>query len=184
MNFSKYKSKVIDSAKCTEFEMKPSYGWVNSRIDFPYKIVNLLNLESSVIRTPKTTTNKKGATVPVKYIAPNVFCKNPNITDIILDSDTLFEIRENVLKGCSNLTRIYIPKSITHIYHGAFKDCQKLKEVYYEGSEVDWNNINIETSKKIINNKDNLGLICRVEEEKIHGNEPLLKAKKYFNCNL
>ena len=43
-------------------------------------------------------------------------------------------------------TSIVIPKSIVAINYGAFTDCYDLTEVYYEGSEKQWKEININNS--------------------------------------
>lgn len=44
---------------------------------------------------------------------------------------------------CSSLTSITIPDSVTSIGDSAFDDCSSLTDVYYSGSEYQWNNINI-----------------------------------------
>lgn len=45
--------------------------------------------------------------------------------------------------GCSSLTSVTIHKSVTGIYSNAFNNCYKLNEVYYMGTEDQWNAINI-----------------------------------------
>ena len=59
---------------------------------------------------------------------------------------------------CKNLKSVTLPKNIKKISRGAFSDCSKLKEVYYAGSEEQWNSITI---------KDD--------------NDPLLNANIHFN---
>lgn len=44
---------------------------------------------------------------------------------------------------CNDITKITIPKSVTTIEQGAFGECYELTDVYYTGSEDDWNNISI-----------------------------------------
>ncbi len=59
-----------------------------------------------------------------------------------------------------NLQLIVIPKSISVIETFAFRNCKELKDVYYRGSEEEWNAI------------------------KIHnGNKPLLNAHIHYNYN-
>ncbi len=60
--------------------------------------------------------------------------------------------------GCTSLTSITIPSSMTFIGRAAFLDCENLKTVYYTGSEAQRNNIEID-----------------------EGNEPLTDAKWYYN---
>ena len=46
----------------------------------------------------------------------------------------------DVFQGCANLTTVYLPKSITSM-GSLFTHCEKLTNVYYAGSEEEWNNI-------------------------------------------
>ena len=43
------------------------------------------------------------------------------------------------------MTAIYIPKSVKSIERSAFEECDKLKDIYYSGSEADWANMKIES---------------------------------------
>ena len=54
----------------------------------------------------------------------------------------------------SNITRIIIPDSVKSIYDSAFMSCTNLKEVYYTGSEDDWNNIEIGYSNEDLTNAE------------------------------
>lgn len=45
---------------------------------------------------------------------------------------------------CTNLTSVTIPNSVTTIGHSAFWCCSNLKDVYYSGTETQWNNISID----------------------------------------
>ncbi|MCH5199276.1 MAG: leucine-rich repeat protein, partial [Oscillospiraceae bacterium] len=74
----------------------------------------------------------------------------------IPDSVTIIDC--DAFFGCSSLASVNIPKSVKKIENGAFYGCEKLTEVYYTGSKTDWNNIKI--SEK---------------------NDDLTKAKIYFN---
>ena len=60
-------------------------------------------------------------------------------------SNQMTKICEYTFGDCKSLTKVYIPKSVNTIEKIAFaclSDC-KLSDVYYEGSEADWKNINI-----------------------------------------
>ena len=37
-----------------------------------------------------------------------------------------------------NLRKLIIPKSVVKIGHDAFKGCEKLKEVFYNGQRAEW----------------------------------------------
>ena len=68
----------------------------------------------------KYNGSKSGITIPetVKYIGGAVFEKNTTISEMILH-DSLEGIGRNAFNGCSNLTSLTIPKSITSIGTGA-----------------------------------------------------------------
>ena len=42
-----------------------------------------------------------------------------------------------------SLTGVYIPKSLNSLNAGAFMFCSNLSDIYYEGSEDEWNEIHI-----------------------------------------
>ena len=53
---------------------------------------------------------------------------------------------------CKGLTRIDIPDSVTSIGAGAFANCEELSDVYYSGSEDEWNEIEIgSNNNKLLN---------------------------------
>lgn len=64
----------------------------------------------------------------------------------------------SVFVGCTGLTSIIIPDSVTSIGDSAFDGCTGLTDVYYTGSEEQWNEIDIDES-----------------------NEPLLNATIHYN---
>ena len=49
-------------------------------------------------------------------------------------------------RGCLGLTSIIIPKTVTVINEAAFAQCEKLKNVYYTGTQAQWDAINIGSS--------------------------------------
>ena len=51
---------------------------------------------------------------------------------------------------CNSLAAIKIPISVTTIDWEAFGGCTQLKDIYYEGSENDWNDITIEDDNDIL----------------------------------
>lgn len=61
---------------------------------------------------------------------------------------------------CNDLKSIVVPKSVTYIGFDAFDGCDKLTDVYFLGSEEQWNDIDI-----------------------AERNENLSNAKIHFNCN-
>ncbi|MCR5689677.1 MAG: leucine-rich repeat protein [Clostridiales bacterium] len=75
------------------------------------------------------------------------------VTDI--DGDMMFG---GTFSGCSALTSVTIPASVTRIGYSAFKKCDSLADIYYAGTEEQWNAIDV-----------------------IEGNDCLAKAEKHFN---
>ena len=57
--------------------------------------------------------------------------------------DTVVNIGGNAFTGCTNLKSVVIGKNVTDIGHGAFQDCTSLTEVYYKGTAVEWESIEI-----------------------------------------
>ena len=82
----------------------------------------------------------------VTSIGFSAFSDCENLTSIII-SDSVTTIDDSSFYGCSNLTSVMIPKSVTSI-----GDCvvssdrlNGLTDVYYEGTEDEWNQISIES---------------------------------------
>ena len=87
-------------------------------------------------------------TIPnvIKRIVEYAFDSCENLTSIII-SNSVTIINYGAFYGCSNLTSVMIPKSVTSI-----GDCvvssdrlNGLTDVYYEGTEDEWNQISIES---------------------------------------
>ena len=58
----------------------------------------------------------------------------------------------NAFVDCSNLTNVTIPKSITNIDIQAFYKCISLTDVYYSGTEDEWNAITIKAYNNCLTN--------------------------------
>ena len=70
-------------------------------------------------------------------------------------------IGDSAFWSCDSLTSINIPESVTAIGEDAFSGCKKIQEVFYAGSEAEWNALPIAT-----------------------GNDPLKNATIYFNSTI
>ena len=58
--------------------------------------------------------------------------------------DGVTSIGDYAFDGYRSLTNVTIPDSVTNICYGAFLDCIKLTDVYYDGTASDWAKITIE----------------------------------------
>ncbi|MBR2524424.1 MAG: hypothetical protein IKE53_08320 [Clostridiales bacterium] len=71
-----------------------------------------------------------------------------------IDGHTVTSIGRNFISDsmydCMNIERISIPKTITNIAASAFVDCNKLTDIYYEGTQEEWDQITIGTGNEII----------------------------------
>ena len=57
--------------------------------------------------------------------------------------NSITSIGESAFYNCTSLTTISIPKDVTSIDSNAFKNCTGLKDVYFIGTEEEWNAIKI-----------------------------------------
>jgi hypothetical protein len=60
------------------------------------------------------------------------------------------EIQHGAFWGCENLINIVIDEFVATIGNNAFYDCKKLTDVYYIGSETEWNDINIGSGNQFL----------------------------------
>ena len=66
--------------------------------------------------------------------------------------DSVTSIGDYAFSDCTDLTSVTIPDSVTSIGDGAFSCCYSLKDVYYTGTEDEWNRISIGTDNEYLTN--------------------------------
>ena len=66
-------------------------------------------------------------------------------------SEGVTRIVKESLLGCTALETMYLPESLTKIDTRALYRCNALKDIYFAGSENDWNNISLGTNQPLIN---------------------------------
>lgn len=93
----------------------------------------------------------------VTSIGFGAFFRCESLTNISIP-DSVTSISSVTFDDCSHLTKIIIPASVTSIERDAFHGCDSLTDVYYGGSQSEWNQIYI-----------------------IDGNECLTNANIHFN---
>ena len=93
-------------------------------------------------------------TIPdsVTSIGESVFQACTSLTSVTIGNG-LTSIDDYAFYHCRSLTSITIPDGIISIGYDAFFDCSSLTDVYYSGSEEQWQAINIDSEN---NNNENL----------------------------
>ena len=86
----------------------------------------------------------------VTTIGDYAFSSCKSLTSIEIP-DRVTSIGEGLFSGCSSLTSIEIPDSVTSIGNYAFSGCSSL-EVYYKGTQNEWNEINIGKENQYLTN--------------------------------
>ncbi len=91
-----------------------------------------------------TCINLENITIPngVTSIGYDTFFACESLTKITIP-DSVTSIGNSAFLGCSNLTSITIPNSITSIGDRSFSLCYCLKDVYYKGTDEQWEKIGI-----------------------------------------
>lgn len=90
--------------------------------------------------------NIKSVVIPdsVEIISDYAFFDCKSLEEIAIPS-TITIIKEVTFALCRKLGKIYIPKSVIKIGESAFSQCENLKDVYYQGTEEEWNKIEIDS---------------------------------------
>ena len=78
----------------------------------------------------------------VTIIDYDAFSYCTSLTNITIP-DGVTSIGEDVFAKCTNLTSVTLPDSLISIGDGAFYECTSLTDVYYNGTEEQWNQISI-----------------------------------------
>ncbi len=78
----------------------------------------------------------------VKNIGMSTFDFCSSLTSVTIQYGVT-SIDWGAFKSCTNLNRITIPNSVTSIGERAFDNCSSLKDVYYSGTQAQWNQISI-----------------------------------------
>lgn len=78
----------------------------------------------------------------VTVIKSGMFAGCTGLTNMIIPN-SVTAISVGPFDGCAGLTSVTIPSSVTVIQTAAFSNCNKLRDVYYEGTQSQWQNVDI-----------------------------------------
>ena len=114
--------------------------------------------ETKYVEITRCDYNAKGAVeIPTKIkdikvtsIGNEVFFGCSELTSIEIPS-SVTSIGNFAFSGCSGLTGIEIPSSVTSIRDYAFWFCSGLKDVYYTGTQEQWNAISFGSGGDVLN---------------------------------
>ncbi len=81
---------------------------------------------------------------PVTTIGDSAFHNCTSLTSVII-GNSITTIDASAFHSCSGLADVSIPNSVTTIGRGAFNLCHDLTDVYYNGTQSQWNNIDIKS---------------------------------------
>ena len=86
-------------------------------------------------------------TIPpkVEKLSNHIFDSCRYLTNVVLHS-RIYEIGREAFAWCNKLESIIIPSRVTTIDRGAFQYCSKLTDVYFTGTEEQWNSISISST--------------------------------------
>ena len=87
----------------------------------------------------------------VSYDIPNtvtsigdwIFYNCTSLTSVTIPN-SVTSIGRYAFENCTSLTSITIPNSVTSIGYTAFEGCESLADVYYSGTEEEWNSVYID----------------------------------------
>ena len=73
-------------------------------------------------------------------VETSIFYACTALTDIDF-GDGITEIPNQMVYGCVSLTKVRINKKVKFINQSAFTYCEELKNVYYTGTKIEWDNV-------------------------------------------
>ena len=84
-----------------------------------------------------TTVAEKPTTTEVAWTKGTV---STEVTRVVIPKGVT-SIGNSAFSRCNSLTSVTIPNSVTSIGRNAFEHCTALKNIYFTGTEEQWNNI-------------------------------------------
>lgn len=151
--FNKNKTELIKClSRASEISIPNSVEKIgNSAFESCYNLTDLFiydNVKTIGNRAFSSCYNLTSVTIGngVTNIGYSAFEYCSNLTDVSF-GNSVTSIGSYVFFACESLTNITIPKSVAYIGESAFGWCENLKDIYYTGTEEDFNRIQISSNE-------------------------------------
>lgn len=107
----------------------------------------LFNKSKTILIKYPSGDERKSYSVPdgVITIEESAFADSNNLLSVAIPNG-VNEIDEGTFSNCGNLESVIIPETVNFVKFLAFGNCQNLKDVYYFGTEEQWNKISVGSS--------------------------------------
>lgn len=158
--------QIVPGNSITELTVKNVYSYAFDDCDSLENIVLPVNLKSIPSRTFYHCDNLTEVYIPgsVTEISEEAFKNCAKLESVIIGTDkqikplamrlglfpvaqaadeTALNIGQGAFENCSSLVFVSIDKSLTSIAENAFNECGNITDIFYNGSEEDWNKITI-----------------------------------------
>ena len=105
----------------------------------------LFNKDKTELIAYNRASEATSYTIPdgVTSIALSAFSASLNLTEVIIP-DSVTTIEYGVFELCENLETVTIGSGVKYIGEDMFYECYNIKVVYFNGTEEDWNKIELE----------------------------------------
>ncbi len=80
---------------------------------------------------------------PALTVLPQSLFSNCSALKEITIPEGVTNLPFGVLSYCESLERLYLPAKVTSVYWNVFRDCEKLTDVYFGGTQAQWDAIQI-----------------------------------------
>lgn len=147
-----------------------AFGWCTSLTSI--RAINVESIERSAF---SCCSSLKTFIMPesVKSLGAFVFNECTGLENVVLP-DGLSEVSEALFYRCNSLKKVTIPSSIITIDNKAFLGCDSLSDVYYCGTEEQWNTIIVSSeneplSKATIHYSENKAVIAQAASLNLDG---------------